>query len=211
MTFKELLKKLGIADDVITKLEEEMKTNKFFLTGEENMDVRYPKLKADFDALTKQHGESTKLIEDLKKGNAGNEELQTKITDYEKKVKDLESELENTKIDSAIKVALLGAKVKDVDYLVYKLKEKNEKFTLDDKGNVKHLDSMISELETQFPTQFEGKADKKNKDGEIIENNLPEGEKNKTVTKDQFMKMGYSERLKLKKENPDLYTQLTKK
>ena len=58
MTLKELLKKHGLDDDVISQVLEEMKANKIFTASEENMDVRYPKLKADFDALTAQHTEA---------------------------------------------------------------------------------------------------------------------------------------------------------
>ena len=42
----------------------------------------------------------------------------------------------------------------------------------------------------------------------ILENNLPDGGKDKTVTKEQFLKMGYNERMKLKQENPELFKQL---
>ena len=42
----------------------------------------------------------------------------------------------------------------------------------------------------------------------VLENNLPKGDKNKTVTKEQFLKMGYNERMKLKQENPELFKQL---
>ena len=46
---------------------------------------------------------------------------------------------------------------------------------------------------------------------EVIKNNLPDGNKDKTVTKEQFLKMGYAERLKLKEENPELFKQLNSK
>ena len=42
----------------------------------------------------------------------------------------------------------------------------------------------------------------------VLENNLPGGDKDKTVTKEQFLKMGFNERMKLKEENPDLFKQL---
>lgn len=42
----------------------------------------------------------------------------------------------------------------------------------------------------------------------LLENNLPTGGKDKTVTKEQFLKMGYNERMKLKQENPELFKQL---
>lgn len=94
------------------------------------------------------------LIEELKKGTKGNEELQGKVTAYETQVAQLQKQLNQTKLDSAIKVALLGAKATDVDYMTFKLKE-NGDLELDDKGNIKGIDEKISGLKTQFPNQFE--------------------------------------------------------
>ena len=102
------------------------------------------------------------LIADLKKGTKGNEELQGKITTYETQVADLQAELQETKIKSAIKVALLSEKAVDVDYLTFKLneklKEKGETLELDENENIKGWDDKLSGLKTQFPTMFEGKA-----------------------------------------------------
>ena len=93
------------------------------------------------------------LIEELKKGTK-DKELQGKITAYESQVTQLQEQLKQTQLDSAIKVALLGAKANDVDYMTFKLKEKGD-LELDDKGQVKGIDDMISGLKTQFPNQFD--------------------------------------------------------
>ncbi|MED9969924.1 MAG: hypothetical protein UFA98_07950 [Ruminococcus sp.] len=82
MTLQEILKAKGLDDTAVESVIGEMKQNKIFTASEENLDVRYGKLKGDFDALTKQHGESTTLIEQLKKDSKGNEALQGKITEY---------------------------------------------------------------------------------------------------------------------------------
>lgn len=86
MTLQEILKSQGLSEEQIQKIVGEMKQNKIFTASEENLDIRYGKLKTDFDSLTKQHGESTALIEQMKKDNAGNEALQGKITEYETKM-----------------------------------------------------------------------------------------------------------------------------
>lgn len=112
------------------------------------------------------------LIEELKKGTKGNEELQGKVTAYETQVTQLQEQLKQTQLDSAIKVALLGAKATDVDYMTFKLKEKGD-LELDDKGNVKGIDDKIAGLKTQFPNQFEVDGGK----GGIVEPQpLPGGE-----------------------------------
>ena len=140
MTLQEILKAKGLDAKAVEETIDEMKQNKIFTASEENLDIRYGKLKTDFDALTKQHGESTTLIERMKKDNAGNEALQSKITEYETKVQQMETELQQTKIDSALKVALLEAKVSDVDYLTFKIKEKGE-LKINEDGKIKGIDN----------------------------------------------------------------------
>ena len=143
------------------------------------------------------------MIEELKKGSKGNEQLQSKITAYETQVAELQSELEQTKVESAIKVALLSAKAKDVDYLTFKLKEKGE-IKLDDQGNIKGIDDMLAGLKTQFPTQFETDSQKK-----IDEHKLPDADDTKKISQEEFNKMGYQDRLKIYNDNPELYAELS--
>ena len=167
--------------------------------------MRYGKLKTDHEGVTKQLGEATSLIEELKKSNKGNEGLQQKITDYEGQVATLQAELEQTKLESAIKVELLSSKALDVDYLTFKLKEKGE-LALDENGKIKGWDDKLAALKTQFPTQFEGESSKK-----YQEHKLPDqGGGGSTVSKDDFAKMGYQDRLKLFNENPEAYAELAK-
>lgn len=120
------------------------------------------------DALTQISGKQTelekanRLIEELKNGTKGNEELQTKITGYETQVEELQKQLQETKINSAIKVALLAEKAVDVDYLTYKLneklREKNETLQLDENDNIKGWNDKLTGLKTQFPTMFDSKS-----------------------------------------------------
>ena len=152
------------------------------------------------------------LIEQLKKGTKGNEELQGKITQYESTVADLQSQLQETKINAALKVALLSEKAVDVDYLTFKLneklKEKGESLELDENGNIKGLEERLSGLKTQFPSMFETTG----ADGYQVfgDNRLPGSEGgNDTVTKEDFAKMGYKSRVELKANNPELYSKLT--
>ena len=168
MTLQAILKAKGLDDKAIEGIIGEMKQNKIFTSAEENLDIRYGKLKTDFDALTKQHGESTALIEQMKKDNAGNADLQSKITEYEGKIGNLQKELQQTKIDAALKVALLEAKVTDVDYLTFKIKEKGE-VKLGDDGKIKGIDDTIASLKTQFPQHCSSETKKK-----IDENKLPD-------------------------------------
>lgn len=118
------------------------------------------------------------LIAEMKKATKGNEEMQGKIGEYESQVVQLQQQLQETKIKAAIKVALLSEKAIDIDYLTFKLneklKEKGEALELDENENIKGWDDKLSGLKTQFPTMFETSSGGK----KIMENKLPEGEKN---------------------------------
>lgn len=200
MTISEIMKAKGVSDDVIKGVLEDMKSNKIYTASEENLDIRYGKLKTDHEGVTKQLGEANSLIEELKKSNKGNEGLQQKVTAYETQVQQLQAELEQTKIDAAIKVELLASKALDVDYLTFKLKNKGEALTLDENGKIKGWDDKIAALKTQFPTQFEGTG-KKN----VVENKLPNGDEETTMTKNDILKKPYAERAKIFEENPEAF------
>lgn len=178
MTLEELLKAQGLSDEQIKAITASMKENKIYTASEENLDIRYGKLKTDYDTLSTQHGESTKLIEQLKKDAKNDEALQGKITAYETQVADLQKELDETRLESAIKVALMDAKTDDVGYMAFKLKEGGS-LELDDNGNIKGIDEKISNLKTQFPSHF----DSGNNPGprEIDPKPLPDGEHNNDV------------------------------
>lgn len=205
MTLIELLQQIfNATDEQTTAFANGMKENNIFTASEENMDIRYGKLKDEHEASKKQLGEANATIEALKKSTKGQEEAQQKISAYEQQVTQLQAELEQTKLESAIKVELLAAKAMDVDYLTYKLKEKGE-LALDEQGKIKGWDDKLAGLKTQFPTQFEAEG-KKN----IIENKLPNtGGNDEGISKEAFAKMGYQERLKVYQENPEAYKQLT--
>lgn len=168
------------------------------------------------DLLTGKQTEletANNLITELQKGTKGNEDLQSKITAYEQEKEQLQEQLQETKITSALKVALLSEKAVDVDYLTYKLKEKlkekNEKLELDENDNIKGWNDMLSGLKVKFPSMFEGAGSGGMK---ILEpNKLPEHNKDRTVTKEQFSKMTYEERVRLKQDNEQLYRNLSGK
>ena len=183
MTLQEILKAQGLTDEQVTKVIGEMKQNKIFTASEENLDVRYGKLKTDHDALVTKDTESQKLIAEQ------------------------EAELAKVKVESATKIALLGAgaKASDIDYLIFKLSSDAEwKAELDENGNVKGIDDKIKGMKTQFPSQFEAGTQKK-----IEEHKLPDDNNETKVTKEEFVKMGYQQKLKLFNENPDLYNELS--
>lgn len=211
MTLQEILKAKGLSDEDIESVIGEMKQNKIFTAAEENLDIRYGKLKSEHDTLTQQYSQANALIDQLKKGTKADEELQGKITSYETQVQSLQEQLAETKLKSALKVALLSEKAEDVDYLTFKLesklKDENKKLELelDENENIKGWKDIVSGLKTQFPNQFEKTADKK-----IIENKLPNNSDDKVLTKSDVLKMPYTERAKFQSENPTEYETIMK-
>lgn len=199
MTIAEILKANGVGEEAIAAIQAAMKENKIYTAGEENLDIRYGKLKTQHESTAQQLTEANALIEELKKGTKGQEGLQQKVSEYEAQVKQLQDELAKTQLDAEIKVQLLSAKALDVDYMAFKLKEKGE-LSLDENGKIKGWDDKLAGLKTQFPTQFEGSGSKK-----IVENKLPEGDEHTTLTKEEILKKPYAERAKIFEENPDAF------
>ena len=146
--------------------------------SKEKYDSELEKLNGLITGKDTEIGNATKLIEELKKASKGDEGMQQKISTYETENARLQKELEETKVNSAIKVALLEAHAVDTDYMTYKiktgLKEKNEELKLDD-GNIKDWDNMLTSLKTQFPTQFAASSGSDDGQKHIIENRLPGG------------------------------------
>ena len=144
-------------------------------TGEYVSKGKYDALNEQLTGKQSELDKANGLISELQNATKGNEDLQGKITAYETQVQQLKAELEESKLKSAIKVALLSEKAVDVDYLTFKLneklKEKGETLELDENDNIKGWDSQLAGLKTQFPNMFEAGQKKK-----IDPNKLPEGD-----------------------------------
>lgn len=175
---------------------------------------KHDALQSKFDGQAQELAAANELIAKLEKSSKGNEQALNQIAEYKTQNEQLQAELAETKLKSAIKVALLSEKAVDVDYLTFKLneqlKEKGETLELDENDNIKGWDGRLTSLKTQFPSMFGGRKG----DGEY-KPYKPEGLPNgvgdsKIITKDEFNKLGYKSRVELKNSNPDLYAKLTK-
>ena len=164
---------------------------------------KYNALEGEKNGIQSKLTEAEQLIADLKKSNKGDEALQQKVTEYEGKITNLEAQLQQTKIEGAIQLAIRDAKGLDPDYLTFKLKEMGE-ISLDDDGKIKSIDEKISTLKTQFPGQFESGTTK------VVPNKLPTNETQSGYTKSDILKMPYQERTRLYEENPDAYNMAMK-
>lgn len=193
MNLNEIMKANGIEDDVISKITNEMKSNGIYLSKENNIDFRYNKLKTENENATQTINElQAKLVE---------------VDNLQKQLESLQNENVKIKLDSALDRALVEAKVQDVDYLKYKIKEKNPNgLKLDENGKLESLNTILDDLKVQFPNQFI-KTEKV-----IEEQKLPkdDNDKDSSITKEQFDKMNYHDKVKLYQENKEQYEELSK-
>ena len=111
----------------------------------------------------------------------------------------LQEELKKTKTEAEAKVRLIEAGVKDIDYVLFKLKEKGE-LELDEHDKIKGWDDKIAGLKTQLPNQFETSGQKK-----IEERKLPGGNEGGALTRSDILKKPYNERMRIYNENPEAY------
>ena len=203
MNLKEIMLANGIDNAVIEKIASEMKANKIYTASEENLDIRYGKLKNEHTALTQQ-------TSDLQAQIAQFEQLKVQLTsqadEANRKIAEMQSENAKIKTDYALERALMEAKVQDVDYLKYKLKEKHpDGFKLDANGKIESINTVIDDLKVQFPNQFV-KTEKKIEEKKLEKSDNDNG----GISSEQFGKMNYHERAKLFKENPEQYAELNK-
>ena len=203
MNLIEIMLANGVEQSVADKITADMKANKIFTAGEDNLDIRYGKLKSE-------HAQAQQSITDLQQQIAQFEQLKAqyvaKVDEANKKFAQLEAENNRIKLDNALERALIEAKVQDVDYMKFKLKEKNpDGFKLDENGKIESINTVLDDLKVQFPNQF-AKVEKK-----IEEKKLEKSDDNNGgVSSEQFSKMNYHERAKLFKENPEQYAELNK-
>lgn len=203
MNLKEIMLANGIDNAVIDKIASEMKANKIYTASEENLDIRYGKLKNEHTALIQQ-------ATDLQSQIAQFEQLKVQLTsqteEANKKIAEMQSENAKIKADYALERALMEAKVQDVDYMKFKIKEKHpDGFKLDENGKIESINTVIDDLKVQFPNQF-AKTEKKIEEKKLEKSDNDNG----GISSEQFSKMNYHERAKLFKENPEQYAELNK-
>ena len=205
MNFLEILQANGITDELAVKITSEMKSNKIFLANEENLDVRYNKLKTESEADKAELLKSQTLIAELQNGNKENEELQTKLKEHQDEIATLRASLDAQKVESALDRALIEANVQDVDYVKFKIKEKGTDLKLDENGKLENIKTTLDELKIQIPNQF------KSSEKKVEELKLPNDVKaDKGVTKDDYSKMSYAERVKLFSNDKQTFDEVSK-
>lgn len=132
-----------IGEDGVLNLEEAQK----------EISTEFPKNavpKSEFNTKIDDLKVANETIDTLQKENKDVETLQTTINDYKTQIEELETERAEERKTYAVKEALQGAGVSDVDYMMFKLGE----VEVDEEGNIKDLESKVKELQEANPTFF---------------------------------------------------------
>ena len=201
--------------EILTQLFGEAVTDENFAKFKEGLGKRFV-AKADYNAKLKEieglNGQIAQRDEQLKslEDNAGsNKELQDQIKqlqeDNKAAEKAFQKQLAEVKLNAAIDNALMKANALDAELVKVKLDRDRIKFTED--GSVDGLSDQLDDVKRDFGFLF------KSENAVRIDGVKPadgSGSAGKAVvTKEEYQKMTYTERLKLKTEQPEVYSELT--
>lgn len=159
----ELLQEIFSATEEQTKsFTDAMKAKKIYTASEENLDVRYGKLKDQAANKDTELKNALAKIATLESGAAGSETIQQDLTAAQTEIASLKAQLAKAQVEGEARVALLaaGAKPDDIGYLMYTLQD-GENLEQDEKGKVKGLDDKITALKTNKPGHFIGESKRK--------------------------------------------------
>lgn len=173
MQFNEILAAQNLTEEQINAITAAMKENKIYTSAEENIDIRYNKLKEDKQAQDNEFQKAQELIKQLQDSAKGNEEIQNKIKEYEAQIEQLQADAAKAKLDYAIKAGLLERNINpdSMDYILFKINQDNKELKLDENDKLQGID--FDELKTKYASHF--KAEDSNGSKRLDPNSLPQG------------------------------------
>lgn len=156
--------------------------------------------------------ERDKQIEDLKASAGASDDLKKQIeklqADNKAAVEAKDAEIKSIKINNAVNTALLSAGAKNIKAVMALVDM--DKVKLSDKGDISGIDEQIEALKGSDDSKFLFKEDKPSttiKGAKPVSGNTGNAG---AITKEQFTKMGYKERVELYNTNKELYDELSK-
>ena len=173
MTLNEILAAQNLSEEQIAAIEAAMKENKLYLSSEENIDIRYSKLKGDHDTKIKELEGANELIKQLQDSAKDNENIQTKISEYETQIRQLQEDAAKAKLDYAIKAGLLERNVnpESMDFLLFKINQDNKELKFGENDKLEGID--FDEIRTKYATHF--KQEENGNGQKFNPNLLPQG------------------------------------
>lgn len=207
MSLKELL-----GDDLYAQVIEKAGDQKIDIVsnGQWFPKERFDAVNNEKKELKSQLDERDQQLSTLQKQAKGNEELQNAIEQLQEENKKVSEEyqqkLEKQAFDFALESALRDAKAKNIKAVKANLNVDGLKLS---DGKVIGLDEQLAALKESDSYLFISENDSSPGLAGRQPHVNPSLPLKGTITKDQFEKMGYSERENLYRENPELYQQLT--
>ena len=153
--------------------------------------------KTQVDNLNQELGKLKKQLED-------NQGATATIEDLQKQIKEKEEEMIKVRKQNAIKLEVLKANPRDVADILPHLKD--ESITINEDGTVTGLKEQLEGLKENKGYLFK-ETEPTGTGGSLGNGGKGTG---KTITKEEFEKMSYSEKVKLYNQDQELYRELTK-
>ena len=202
----EVLKKCGVEEDKANEIVKAMGEAKIYTTNLENVDVRYNKLQEQKKQLEEASKAYQKQLEELTKNNADVEALNKLVEQLQLSNKELEEnhskEMHNLQFNFALEGALTNAKSKNNKALKALLDMDNIKYQ---EGKLEGLQEQIEALQKDASYLFDLETTPQNTGG--LGSFGRSGGK-VGITKEEFSKMSYSERMNLYQSDKATYDAL---
>lgn len=196
---KEELKALGLNDEQIEKVVEDYGKN---YVAKSQFNQKNEELKQAKESLTTMQSD----IEALKKSNADNAELSKQIDELNaaqlKREAEYTAQIQKMELDGIVERTLLSSKVKNAKAVRALLDLEDAKVK---DGTIKGLDDQLTKLKESDPYLFESES----KPTGVTPGEPHGGQGSTGITQEQFNKMGYLQRAKLKEDDPNAYSEFT--
>ena len=197
---KELLRKLGYADEDITKIEKGLSDEKIFLTKDENIEERYSKLKTQKEELEGQVNTLTEIntniqteYDNYKKGSITQEEYETKVKEIQEEA---DNKVKQNNFDSKLAVKLMSKEINAKDVVDIKANLDMSKISLDGENFI-GLDEQIKSLKEKKDYLF-------NKEETVITGVGENGKQKVNEDDHKLDTMSYSQMCDYLEKNPDV-------
>ena len=204
----EILKNCGVEEEKANEIVKAMNEAKIYTTNLENVDVRYSKLQEQKKQLEEASKTYQKQLEELTKNNADVEALNKLVEQLQLSNKELEEnhskEMHNLQFNFALEGALTNAKSKNNKALKALLNMDNIKYQ---EGKLEGLQEQIEALQKDASYLFDLEPAPASTGG--LGSFGRSGGK-VGITKEEFSKMSYSERMNLYQNDKATYDALVK-
>lgn len=195
---KEQLQALNLTDEQINAIIEDYGKNYVSKTQFNEKNDAYKQAKLEIENLTTD-------INNLSEANKANEALQSQIKELQdaatQREADYNESIKTLKIDTAITKALSKSGAMNETILTGLLDR--TKIAIGEDNTITGIQEQINALKESDPYLFKQDSIK----GVVPGDATPKT--NDGITKEQFNKMSYLDRVKLQESNPDLYSELS--